>query len=140
MKKISLILVLSSIMTFAQSDLRFDKKFVLAIDNWVAFQADSLGNHMFGFVYLDPHAGLTLDYSGSFKIEKNGKYSTTKKENVGSIKYRLQPNNTLVALIAENKVKELEEELKPKWLESYKSYKDSVEILYQRGFFTKCLE
>ena len=81
----------------AQSQLQFDKKFVESEDKWVAFPADSIGNYNFGFIYIDAQAGLTLEYEGFFKIDQTGKFILDKNEKTSSMKYRLQPNNTLVA-------------------------------------------
>lgn len=73
MKYITLLFVLFSLKSNGQTDLQFNKKFIQSEDQWVAFSADSLGNHSFGFIYIDAQAGLTLNYSGSFKIDSNGK-------------------------------------------------------------------
>ena len=74
MKHIILLFVLFSLKSNGQTDLQFNKKFIQSEDKWVAFSADSIGNHLFGFIYIDAQAGLTLNYNGSFKIDSNGKY------------------------------------------------------------------
>jgi tetratricopeptide (TPR) repeat protein len=112
----------------------FNKKFVQSEDNWVAFLADSIGDYSFGFIYIDSQAGLTLDYSGSFKIDNTGKYIVKKKELDGAMKYRLQPNNTLVAIIPEQKLNELGVEKIPDWLKFYKDGEGTVERLYKWGY------
>lgn len=135
MKHFILILILFTINSNSQTDLKFDKKFVQSEDNWIAFPADSIGNHSFGFIYIDSQAGLTLDYSGSFKIDNSGKYIVKKKEIDGAMKYRLQPNNTLVAFIPEQKLKELGVEKVPDWLKLYKDGEGTVDRLYKWGYF-----
>jgi len=123
-----------TIFSFAQSKLVFDKKFVQCEDKWVAFQADSTGSYNLGFIYIDAQAGLTFDYEGSFKIDENGKFNFKKREMEGSMKYRLQPNNVLVALIPEIKFSELGIKKVPDWLKYYKEDENTVERQYQWGY------
>lgn len=123
-----------SIFTFGQTKLVFDKKFVQCEDKWVAFQADSTGTYSLGFIYIDSQAGLTLNYEGSFKIDKNGKFNFKKKEVDGFMKYRLEPNNVMVAFIPETKFLELGIEKVPDWLKYYKVDENSVEHQYRKGY------
>ncbi|WP_318640174.1 tetratricopeptide repeat protein [Flavobacterium ardleyense] len=118
----------------AQNGLKFEKRFVQSEDAWVAFPVDSTGAFPFGFIYIDAEAGLTLDYGGTFKIDKNGKFLKEKVEEEHSIKYRLQPNNVLVALIPETNFGDLNIQAVPEWLKFYKKDQGSVEHLYRRGF------
>ncbi|WP_162147778.1 tetratricopeptide repeat protein [Flavobacterium saliperosum] len=135
MKKLILIILLfSTIYCVAQDKLNFNTKFTQSEDKWVAFPADSLGSHIFGFIYIDSQAGLTFDYSGSFKINSNGKFILKKKEMEGSIKHRLQPNNTLVAIIPESHFTELEVSKFPEWLKYYKEDENTIERLYKWGY------
>ncbi|OOV17040.1 hypothetical protein BXU10_18990 [Flavobacterium sp. LM4] len=124
-------------MTFnlsAQSQLQFDKKYVQCEDKWVAFPADSTGVYNFGFIYIDEAAGLTLEYGDTFKIDDKGKFITEKKVKTNSMKYRLQPNNNLVALIPESKLKELYVDKVPDWLKNYKRDENSIIRLFRWGF------
>lgn len=123
-----------SLVVSAQNSLQFDKKFVQSEDKWVAFSADSIGNYPYGFIYIDAEAGLTFDYEGSFTIDKNGKFLSKKKEVQGSMKYRLQPNNNLVAFIPESKFAELQIKKVPDWLENYKTGEGSIDRLYKWGY------
>lgn len=118
----------------AQSQLQFDKKFVECEDKWVVFPADSIGNYNFGFIYIDAQAGLTLEYEGFFKIDKTGKFISDRKEKTSSMKYRLQPNNTLVAFMPESKLDELHIQKIPDWLKIYKGDENSIGHLYRWGF------
>lgn len=120
--------------TLGQSELVFDKKYVQSEDKWVAFPADSTGYHSLGFIYIDREAGLTLDYYGSFKINETGTYDVRKKEVEGYIKYRLEPNNVLVAHIADNKFSELGIKKTPEWLKYYKEGEDTAERQYKWGY------
>lgn len=103
-------------------------------DKWVAFPADSLGVYNFGFIYIDETAGLTLEYGDTFKIDEKGKFITQKKVKTNSMKYRLQPNNNLVALIPESKLKELYVDKVPDWLKNYKHNENSITRLFRWGF------
>lgn len=134
MKKLLVFLFLFSIQIYSQTDLKFDKRFVQSEDHWVAFPADSIGQYPFGFIYIDSQAGLTLDYSGTFKIDSNGKYIATKIGISGTAKYRLQPNNVLVSFIQDQKLKELEVEKIPDWLKIYKGDEESIDRLYRWGY------
>lgn len=118
----------------AQDKLNFTTKFTQSEDKWVAFQPDSIGSHIFGFIYIDPQAGLTFDYAGSFKIDKDGKFLLKKKETEGFIKKRLEPNNVLVAIIPESHFAELEVSKFPKWLKYYKEGENTIEHLYNWGY------
>ena len=119
---------------FAQEKLNFNTKFTQSEDKWVSFPADSLGSHTFGFIYIDPQAGLTFDYAGSFKIDNAGKFLLKKKEIEGSVKHRLEPNKTLVAIIPESHFAELEVVKFPDWLKYYKENENTAEYLFQRGY------
>lgn len=115
-------------------DLKFEKRFVQSEDKWVAFPADSTGAFAYGFIYIDSEAGLTLDYVGTFTIDTNGKYNSKSKELEGSMKYRLEPNNVLVAFVPESKFVELGIEKTPDWLKFYKEDEGSTTRLYNWGY------
>lgn len=117
----------------AQTTLNFDKRFIESEDKWVAFKANKDSAYVYGFIYIDPQAGLTFNYEGTFKTLSSGKL-VTKKLDSTSMKVRLEPNNVLVAFIPESKFKELEISPVPDWLKHYKKDENSVERLYQWGF------
>lgn len=117
----------------AQSILSFDKRFVESEDRWVAFQMDKDSSYTFGFIYIDPQAGLTLNYEGNFKITQSGRFVPTRLDTV-NMKVRLQPNNVLVAFIPEHKFAELQIQAIPDWLKYYKTDSGSVERLYRWGY------
>lgn len=112
----------------------FNKRFVQSEDKWVAFKPDSAGNYKFGFIYIDPGAGLTLDYQGSFTIDSDGKYLPKDRGTEGSVKVRLEANNRLVAFIPESKLVELKVDKIPDWLKHYKEGENTIERLYRWGF------
>jgi tetratricopeptide (TPR) repeat protein len=135
MKNILLtIFFLSTLNCFSQEKLIFNTKFTQSEDKWVAFEADSIGSHNFGFIYIDSQAGLTFDYAGSFTIDNNGKFIHKMKELESSMKVRLEPNNRLVAIIPESRFSELEISKFPDWLKYYKKDENSIERLYKWGY------
>lgn len=135
MQKICLLFIFTLQISFGQSNLNFDKRFVQSEDKWVAFPADSTNSHIFGFIYIDEEAGLTLDYSGTFKIDDKGKYVINEKSNDGFMKVRLEPNQVKVAHIPENMFQDLRISKTPDWLQYYKENEQSVERQYKWGYF-----
>lgn len=133
-KTIALFVLLFAITLSAQDKLEFNKRYVQSEDKWVTYPADSTGSYTFGFIYIDPTAGLTFDYGGSFKIDNTGKFVLKNTIKDTSIKSRLQPNNRLIAFIPESKFKELNIEKTPDWLHFYKEGEGTVERLYKWGF------
>lgn len=133
MRYFLLIAVLLATKLNAQSDLKFDKRFVQSEDKWVAFKADKDSAYAYGFIYIDAQAGLTLNYEGTFKILSTGEF-VPKKLDSTNMKVRLQPNNVLVAFIPDNKFQELEISAVPEWLKYYKTDTSSVERLYRWGY------
>ena len=134
MKSYLLSIFFISFFVYGQNILNFDKKYVQSEDKWIAFPVDSTDSYDFGFIYIDSEAGLTLDYEGSFKIDTNGKFILKKKEIDGSMKYRLEPNDGLVALIPNTKFAELEIKETPDWLKFYKKDENTVERQYKWGY------
>jgi tetratricopeptide (TPR) repeat protein len=117
----------------AQTILNFNKRFVESEDKWVAFQKNKDSVYVYGFIYIDEQAGLTLNYEGTFTITPTGEY-VPKKLDSTSIKARLEPNNVLVAFIPESKFQELKISAVPEWLKYYKTDTNSVARLYRWGF------
>ncbi|MGB8194573.1 MAG: hypothetical protein WCF67_21760, partial [Chitinophagaceae bacterium] len=62
MKYFLMLITCWSLTAAAQTPLEFNKRFVECEDKWVAFQAEEDGTHAFGFIYIDEHAGLTLNH------------------------------------------------------------------------------
>jgi len=103
-----------------QMVLQFDKRFVESEDRWVAFQKGKDSSFMYGFIYIDAEAGLTLNYEGNFTISGAGIF-IPKKMDSANFKMRLQPNNVRVAFIPESKFAELQIAAIPEWLKYYKT-------------------
>lgn len=136
MKYFSLILFFFTLQLSAQNVLKFDKKNVQCEDKWIAHQMEKDSTHIYGFIYIDPTAGLTFSYEGKFKINSSGKFikqpSSFEKET--SMKVRLEPTRTLIAEIPQSKFSELGVEQFPKWLEAYKKDENTAENLYKKGY------
>ena len=133
MKYFFLLLTLFASTAQGQSVLKFDKRFVESEDKWVAFQKGKDSTYIYGFIYIDAEAGLTLNYEGNFTISEVGTF-IPKKPDTSSIKIRLQPNKVRVAFIPESKFAELQIPAIPEWLKNYKTDTASVERLYRWGY------
>jgi len=133
MKYLLIILTLTVIKLEAQTVLKFDKRFVQSEDKWVAFQKDKDSTYIYGFIYIDSDAGLTLNYEGNFKITNNGTFIPTKLDST-NMKVRLEANNTIVAFIPESKYEELKIQAIPEWLRYYKTDTLSIKRLYNWGY------
>jgi tetratricopeptide (TPR) repeat protein len=137
MKYFLILLTLFTANLNAQNLLKFDKRNVQCEDKWITYQMNKDSTYTFGFIYIDAQAGLTFNYEGKFKIEKDGKFNKLKSElgnEVGFIKSRLQPNRIAIAEIPEEKFKELNIEKTPNWLKIYKTDENSIERLYRWGY------
>src|SRR5688572_29265141 len=107
MKYLLFLLTLSMSTINAQKVLNFDKRFVESEDKWVALQKGKDNTYVYGFIYIDAQAGLTLNYEGNFTISDNGRFIPSKIDTT-NFKVRLQPNSVKVAFIPENKYEELQ--------------------------------
>ncbi|MFV0531157.1 MAG: tetratricopeptide repeat protein [Flavobacteriales bacterium] len=133
MRYLFLLIVLITTKLNAQSDLKFDKRFVESEDKWVVFQKSEDNLYPYGFIYIDSEAGLTLNYEGTFKISPIGEFIPTKLDST-NMKIRLEPNNVLVAFIPKNKFAELKINSIPDWLKYYKTDENTIERLYNWGY------
>lgn len=133
MKTLLILLTLICSQTFAQTNFKFDKRFVESEDRWVMFPMEKDSSYIYGFIYIDEQAGLTLNYEGRFKVMSNGRFSSEKLDST-SLKIRLQPNNVKVAFIPEDKYEDLKITATPDWLKYYKIDTNSVKRLYHWGF------
>ncbi len=126
-------LTLISIHLNAQTGLTFNKRFVESEDKWVAFKMDEDSSYVFGFIYIDAEAGLTLQYESKFKIAQNGLF-VPKQRDTASVKIRLKANNVRVAFIPESRFSELNIQAIPDWLKFYKTDTASIKRLYKWGY------
>ena len=132
MKNLTVVLLFVSLSINAQTTLKYDKRNVQCEDKWIAKQMNPDSTYVFGFIYIDPQAGLTLNYEGRFKIINN--VFVRQKEDMPSFKVRLEPNNVALAEIPEERFKELGIEKFPEWLKYYKEDENSIERLYRWGY------
>jgi len=123
-----------SICCAAQDKLDFNLKPIDCENQWVAFPSDSSGSYSYGFVYMDNQAGLTFDIAGSFKINSNGKFLISKNQAGSSMKFRLQPNKSLVAIIPESYFAEFDISKSPDWLSAYQEGENSTNRLFRWGY------
>lgn len=133
MKLFVLVFTLLTFKTFAQNNLSFDKRFVECEDKWVAFSMNKDSSYTFGFIYIDPQAGLTLNREGNFRFNQDNKLKVEKLKET-NIKVRLQANNVKVAIIPATMYKKLEIEQYPNWLKFYKTDTTSAQHFYDWGY------
>lgn len=134
MKNFILFFTLFFTVASAQNDLVFNKSFIEAENNWVAFPKNADGDYPYGFIYIDLQAGLTLEFGGKFKIDAAGKLINEKDSKNSSLKIRLQANNVKVAIIPKEKLLALNLDPKPDWLKSYKIDTTSSRNLFRLGY------
>jgi tetratricopeptide (TPR) repeat protein len=136
MRVLLIIALLFSLQIKAQTALKFDKTNELCEDKWVAYQKNEKDtSYVFGFIYIDSQAGLTLHYEGNFKIESNGRFTPSRPEGNNRTIVRLEPHKGNIALIPEEKFAELGIKAVPEWLASYKGNENSIERLHRWGYF-----
>lgn len=127
---IFIIFLLISITSSAQ--LTFDKSILDCENKWVAFPEDN-GLHRYGYIYLDLHTGLTFEYFGNLKIDGTGKIIAFPNEGSSTMKIRLNPIKTLIAVIPESYFEQFKITKVPDWLKNNKLEEGSVERLYSWG-------
>lgn len=130
---ISIISFFISICCAAQDKLNFNSKPIDCENKWVVFPSDSFGSYNYGFVYMDSQAGLTFDFAGSLKINSNEKFLISKNEVGSSMKFRLQPNKSLVAIIPESYFAEFDISKTPVWLKAFQEDENSTNRLFRWG-------
>ncbi len=132
MKTLFLFFAFCAITATAQTNLEFNKRYIDCENRWVALPMSNDNTYVFGFVYIDEEAGLTLNYEGSFKIIQ-GIFIPTRLDST-SIKYRIEPSNGKVSIIPESKFNELKIPIVPDWLKYYKADTSSAKHFYKLGF------
>ncbi|MEM6348205.1 MAG: hypothetical protein AAF927_30265 [Bacteroidota bacterium] len=134
-----LIFLLFPVICFAQekqeSELVFDKVYYECEDKWVAFpKADADTSYVLGFIYLDESAGFTFNLEKRFEILESGEYLAQEKITEASVKIRLGPQTSPLAIIEADKLSELGLPAVPEWLKFYKEIEDTVSSLVRRGY------
>ena len=138
MKQIILLIALLCAPLFTaraqKNGLNFDKKFYECENKWVALpQKEGEKEYMYGMVYLDGQAGYTFDYQGTFTVT-NSKFVKDNKPREASMKYRIEKNWTLLAVLSDQRVKEMGLPAEPDWLHIYRDGEDTTARLHHKGF------
>lgn len=134
MKNVIILLAILFANAEAQTYLNFNKRFDECEDKWVAFQMNKDSSYIYGFIYLDLEAGLTIKHEGTFKINSENVFIPKKLDSIFSIRSRIQPNGNRVAIIPESKFSELNIKKFPEWLKFYKDSTDSIQWYVEWGF------
>jgi tetratricopeptide (TPR) repeat protein len=107
-------------------------------DRWVAlYHKPEDRDYNYGFVYIDPQAGFTLHFGGSFTIGASGKYSPAPNPitpDKMTVKIRLEGNG-IAALLPPRALTQLGLPEKPDWLKYYKDEADPVAHKVNWGSF-----
>lgn len=117
------------------SELKFDTKYFNVVDKWVVFpKKDTDSTYAYGFIYLDNAAGFTFNYETKFQIIEQELINIKRDSTVGFMKYRLEPNTSLVSVLTENQITALNLPEVPEWLAIYKENSDQVDYLIHEGY------
>jgi tetratricopeptide (TPR) repeat protein len=107
-------------------------------NHWVAlYHKPEDSDYTYGFVYIDPQAGFTVQYGGRFTIDADGKYRLApdplSRDKI-NLKIRLDRNG-LAALLPPEALAQLGLPERPDWLKFYKDDADPVAHKVKWGFF-----
>lgn len=125
----------------AQKDgLYYNKPYYQCENKWVALpQKEGEQNYLYGFLYLDGTAGYTFDYQGNFTVA-NGKFIKDDKPREASMKYRIEKGWPELAILPDEKVKEMGLPSEPDWLYIYREKENDVDRLHRKGFILNDIE
>lgn len=124
---------------FSQT-LNTDTEYYDAVDKWVAISVeDSLKNqkHIYGFIYIDSEAGFTFEVGKYFQENASGKYELENPNDTtdNSIKFRIPIQWGKVALLSDQRLRELNLPKVPDWLKHYKEDEKTSNYLLSIGYF-----
>ena len=124
--------------TWKAAGLNYDSHMSDCEDRWVAlYHKPEDTDYTYGFVYIDPQAGFTVQYGGRFTIDANGKYRLAPNPILPdkmNLKIRLDQNG-VVAILPPAALAELGLPEKPDWLKSYEDKTDPVTHKVNWGSF-----
>ncbi|HWW15940.1 MAG TPA: hypothetical protein VN310_14865 [Candidatus Dormibacteraeota bacterium] len=107
-------------------------------NRWVAlYHNPEDSDYTYGFVYIDPQAGFTVQYGGRFTIDANGKYRLAPNPippDKMNLKIRLDRNG-VAALLPHEALAELGLTEKPDWLKFYEDKADPITHKVSWGSF-----
>jgi Flp pilus assembly protein TadD len=109
--------------TKSDNPFSFDRVFYDCENQWVVFPKKSPAEPRFayGFIYIDPSAGFTFDLKGTLMVDSNDRFVATPAPKTNVMKYRLEGNISKVAVLSEDRLKELSLPNEPDWLKAYKA-------------------
>src|SRR5665213_366319 len=123
----------------AAASLSYDVHMSDCEDHWVAlYRRPEDRDYTYGFVYIDPQAGFTLQYAGHFTIDDNGTFHEAPNAlppDKFNLKIRLQGQNGIAALLPPQALAQLRLPEKPDWLKFYEDKADTVTHKVRWGFF-----
>jgi tetratricopeptide (TPR) repeat protein len=97
--------------------------------------------YIYGFVYIDPQAGFTLDFGGEFTLNGDGSYHAVpdpvhsiQGDHPADFRIRLEQNG-VAALLPHRALEQLGLPDKPDWLKFYLDTADPVTHKVDWGFF-----
>jgi tetratricopeptide (TPR) repeat protein len=116
--------------------LKFDRRYTHCERKWVVFpKKDTAQSYMYGFVYLDAHAGFTFIAKGYLKINSAGRYLSDTSMFANSYpRTRLVRNTGNLALLPPGHFGEMGLDPLPIGLATYYTYADTLEHDYHWGF------
>src|ERR1051325_2831563 len=103
MKYLFLLVTCLSLKAGAQNPLNFNKLLTESNNKWIAIKTRQDSVYGFGFIYMDPSAGLTAHDAGSFKLTKDNRFLATKRPEYQITKVRLDGKQNTVAWIPADK-------------------------------------
>lgn len=137
-RNLIIIFLLTPILSVAQElsrELRFNTNFYDAVDKWVVFPKKDIDTtYALGFIYLDNQAGFTLDYTAQLQFKGENMRLIPRDSTVGSMKYRLGANTSLVYIPSPGQIASLSLPDQPEWLYIYKQDSETVSYLTREGY------
>ena len=121
------------------TNLRYNVHMSDCENHWVAlYRQPDDRDYTYGFVYIDPQAGFTLQYVGHFTIADNNNFQEAPNplppDNL-NLKIRLEGHNGIAALLPTRALEQLRLPAKPDWLAFYEDKADAVTHQVKWGFF-----
>lgn len=119
------------------SDLKFDTPIYLAENKWIVLPPkESDKNFLSGFVYFDNAAGYTLEIGDNFEV-KNNAFSVIPNQNKqkSSMKMRIKNMMLKVAVLSDDRIKQMSLNKIPDWLQNYQTNDSENEKIFKRASF-----
>ena len=116
-----------------QPDIAFDSDYFNAVDHWVVLpKKPTETSYLLGYIYLDAASGFTFVFDSFLTIGSEDSWSSFSTLKNFIFKTILNKNAPLVAIIADDKIKELQLLEKPQWLKRYDS-DNTPDVLVGKG-------